>query len=139
MLVGLQVRELDLSTLQFTRLEKPMLFREAPGLARVGSSVFAFGGWQQGMDCCSCDQYCLINKHWTRVADMHYLRHSFTPCHFKMLSYLISVTAEYYLEVRRKALTLILRPLLNCQSVCPLCFKPRAARFLLRQMESCIF
>ena len=89
LIVGEQVRTLDLLTLQTTPLPPLLTPRDFVGVAQMGSTVFAFGGID-GTPLKVCEKSSVPPTHWTPLPPMHYARSNFTPCAFKAFLYLVS-------------------------------------------------
>lgn len=93
LIVGEQVETLDLLTLQVTPLAPLLTPRNCAGVAQVGNTVFAFGGFvsgTQGDPMTVCEKCSLLPTHWTPLPPMQYARSLFTPCLFKDSLYLVS-------------------------------------------------
>jgi len=89
LIVGKEVWTLDLLTLQTTPLAPLLTPRKGVGIAQVGNTVFAFGGYGHGT---VCEKSNFPLTCWTPLPPMHYGRSGFTPCPFKALLYLVSTT-----------------------------------------------
>jgi len=94
LIVGKEVLTLDLLTLHLASLSPLLTPRNGVGVAQVGTTVFAFGGWDSGNRMKVCEKSSVPFAHWTALPPMHYARGFFTPCAFKALLYLTS-THEY--------------------------------------------
>ena len=81
LIVGQEVRTLDLLTLQTTPLPSLLTPRNEVGVAQVGKTVFAFGGSEGHLyPMRVCEKSSLPLTQWTPLPPMHYPRASFTPC-----------------------------------------------------------
>ena len=92
LVVGTQVLILDLLTLQSTPLASLLTPRDSVGVALVGDTVFAFGGYD-GNPMTVCEKCSVPPTRWTELPPMHFARASFTPCSFQALLYLASTRA----------------------------------------------
>lgn len=98
LIVGLQVMTLDIFTLQITPQAPLPTHRGYVGLAKAGSTVFAFGGYHGGPRKV-CDKNSVPLAGWNSLPPMHYARSHFTPCAFKALLYLTSTKARSHRTV----------------------------------------
>ena len=97
LIVGKEVRTLDLLTLQTTPRASLLTPRNKVGVAQVGNTVFAFGGWDDG-PMKVCEKSSFPPTSWTPLPPMHYARAGFTPCAFKDLLYLASTNNRRAVE-----------------------------------------
>jgi hypothetical protein len=93
LVVGEEVMILDVLSFKVTTRAPLLEPRYNPGVTKVGEVVFAFGGWDNGQLKVS-EKYSIPDNSWTRLADMHFARGAFTPCHFQSLIYLAASYAK---------------------------------------------
>lgn len=96
MLVGFTVMTLDLHSFQLTSLPNLHTLRNRPGLAKVESAVYAFGGWNSS-ELIVCEKWSM--QQWSKLGSMHYARSAFTPCFFQSLIYLAGTRATNHRAV----------------------------------------
>ena len=85
-----KVYSLNLSSFQLTSLPSLSTPRSSPGLAKVNTQFYAFGGYADPTSLSSCEKMQLSDKRWTPISSMNHPRAYFTPCHFRALLYLVS-------------------------------------------------
>ena len=84
------VYELNLTTFQQTALPEMTTPRNAPGIAKVASHIYVFGGVGSAGYLTTCEKMDITDKQWVSTANnMLYPRISFTPCHHRALLYLV--------------------------------------------------
>jgi len=90
------VYSLNLPFLRFTCLPSLLSPRCGAGIAKAAGIYYAFGSCGKASN--SCEKYALKDRQWTALNSMHYPRHSFTPCLFRELIYLLSPATTLVLE-----------------------------------------
>lgn len=89
------VYALNLSSHQLSQLRSLDTPREAPGVVKVRSSVYVFGGLGNSQHLSSCEKWRNDTDSWTPLPGMHYPRAHFTPCDYHSLLYLVSSSDDH--------------------------------------------
>ena len=99
LVVGKEVLTLDVLTFQITTLAPLLTSRNYVGVAKMGATVFAFGGCGDRGPMKVCEKASFPPQSWTPLPPMHYSRSCFTPCAFKAFLYLASTFSEHHRAV----------------------------------------
>ena len=92
------VHSLDLSSFLLRPLPSLSTPRAWAGLAKVSTSFYMFGVWDNRSGLSSCEKMQLSDQHWTKISSMHHSRVCFTSCHYRSLLYLASTNDHKTVE-----------------------------------------
>jgi len=90
LIVGEKVMTLDVLSLQVTPQAPLLNPRNFVGVIQVGKTVYAFGG--DFPEVTFCEKSNVLHIDWTPLPPMNYASKALTPCVYKDLIYLVSIT-----------------------------------------------